>query len=224
MKSIKKIILILIVIAVGFTAYFSFPGRLLYKKNIVLENYPKTLDTIKTIRKNIKNESIAKKGKEFTNLIVNKIFPYWYGTPWDFNGTTKKPNEGKIAYGYFITTTIEQMVFPTNRIKLAQCASEEMIKNLVSKENIFRFSRIPFDKFEKKIIAQGNGLYIIGLDNHTGFVLVSNEGNYFIHSSGIFPQEVIKERLSDAKIIKNSKYRVLGKISDDKKFLTNWTK
>jgi hypothetical protein len=224
MKSIKKIILILIVIAVGFTTYFLFPGRLLHKKNVVLENYPKTLDTIKTIRRNIKNESTGKKGKEFTNLIVNKIFSYWYGTPWDFNGTTKKPNEGKIACGYFVTTTIEQMGFPINRIKLAQCASEEMITDLVSKENIFRFSRIPFDKFEKKIIAKGNGLYIIGLDNHTGFVLVSDEGNYFIHSSGIFPQEVIKEKLSDAKIIKNSKYRVLGKISADKKFLTNWIK
>jgi len=116
------------------------------------------------------------------------------------------------------------MGFPINRIKLAQCASEEMITNLVSKENIFRFSRITFDKFEKKIIAKGNGLYIIGLDNHTGFVLVSNEGNYFIHSSGTFPQEVIKEKLSDSKIIEKSKYRVVGKISADKKFLTNWTK
>jgi len=153
MKSIKKVVLILIVIAVGFTAYFSFI-RLFDKKNIVLENYPKTLDTIKIIRKNIKNKSSGEKGKEFTNLMVNKIFPYWYGTPWDFNGTTKRPNEGKIACGYFVTTTIQQMGFPINRIKLAQCASEEMIKNLVSKENIFRFSQIPFNTFEKKLLQK----------------------------------------------------------------------
>lgn len=223
MKSIQKILLISIVIAIGFTVYFSFPS-LFHKNDMVLENYPKTLDTIKTIRKNIKNKSTGEKGKEFTNLMVNKIFPYWYGTPWDFNGTTKKPNEGKIACGYFVTTTIEHMGFPINRIKLAQCASEEMIKDLVSKENISRFSGIPMDEFEKKIIVKGNGLYIIGLDNHTGFVLVSDEGNYFIHSNGFFPQKVMKEKLSESKIIAKSKYRVIGKISADKKFLTNWTK
>ena len=219
----KKALLIFVVIAIGFAVYFSFPN-LFHKNNIVLENYPKTLDTIQSIRKNIKNKSTEEKGKEFTDLMVNKIFPYWYGTPWNFNGTTQKPNEGKIACGYFVTTTIEDMDFPINRIKLAQCASEEMIKSLVSKENITRFSGISMEDFEKKIIKKGNGLYIIGLDNHTGFVLVSDEENYFIHSNGYFPQEVMKEKLSDSKIIAKSKYRVVGKISADKKFLTNWTK
>ncbi len=220
---IKKTLLIFIVIAIGFAVYFSFPN-LFYKNNIVLENDPKTLDTIQSIRKNLKNRNTEEKGKEFTNLMINKIFPYWYGTPWNFNGTTQKPNEGKIACGYFVTTTIEDMGFPINRIKLAQCASEEMIKTLVSKENIFRFSAISIDEFEQKIIKKGNGLYIIGLDNHTGFVLVSDDGNYFIHSSGFLPREVLKEKLSDSKIIAKSKYRVVGKISADKKFLTNWTK
>lgn len=220
---IKKTLLIFIVIAIGFAVYFSFP-TLFHKNTIVLENYPKTLDTIQTIRSNIKNKSTEEKGKEFTSLMVNKIFPYWYGTPWNFNGTTQKPNQGKIACGYFVTTTIEDMGFPINRIKLAQCASEEMIKSLVSKENITRFSGISMKDFEKKIIKKGNGLYIIGLDNHTGFVLVSDEENYFIHSNGYFPQEVMKEKLSDSKIIARSKYRVVGKISADKKFLTNWTK
>lgn len=220
---IKKMLLIFVIIAIGFSVYFSFPN-LFHKNNIVLENYPKTLDTIQTIRKKIKNKSADEKGKEFTNLMINKIFPYWYGTPWNFNGTTQKPNEGKIACGYFVTTTIEDMGFPINRIKLAQCASEEMIKELVSKENITRFSGISMKDFEKKIIKKGNGLYIIGLDNHTGFVLISEEENYFIHSNGYFPQEVMKEKLSDSKIIAKSKYRVVGKISADKKFLTNWTK
>lgn len=220
---IKRIILIVILIAVGFAVYFQFPS-LFHKNNIVLVNYPKEMDTIQTIRKNLKNKSTEEKGRQFTDLMVNKIFPYWYGTPWNFNGTTQKPNEGKIACGYFVTTTIEDMGFPINRIKLAQCASEEMIKELVSKENIFRFSGISIDEFEQKIIKKGNGLYIIGLDNHTGFVLISDEGNYFIHSSGFLPQEVMKEKLSDSKIIAKSKYRVVGKMSADKKFLTNWTK
>lgn len=220
---IKRIILIVILIAVGFAVYFQFPS-LFHKNNIVLENYPKEIDTIQTIRKNLKNKSTEEKGRQFTDLMVNKIFPYWYGTPWNFNGTTQKPNDGKIACGYFVTTTIEDMGFPINRIKLAQCASEEMIKELVSKENIFRFSGISIDEFEQKIIKKGNGLYLIGLDNHTGFVLISDKENYFIHSSGMFPQEVMKEKLSDSKIIAKSKYRVVGKMSADKKFLNTWTK
>jgi len=228
MKSIKKIVIISIITIIGIMIYFMFPklfnkNNSISEKKTILKNYPKTLDTIKTIRKNIKNKSTQEKGEKFTDLIINNIFPYWYGTPWDYNGTTKKPNEGKIACGYFVTTTIEHMGFSLNRIKLAQCASEEMIKELVSKEYIFRFSGISINEFEKKIIAKGNGLYIIGLDNHTGFVLVSNEGNYFIHSSYAIPRKVLKEKLSDSKIIEKSKYRVLGKVSADKKFLTNWT-
>src|SRR5437764_1215954 len=39
------------------------------------------------------------------------IFPAWFGTPWDFNGTTQTPGEGKIACGYFVTTVMRDLGF-----------------------------------------------------------------------------------------------------------------
>src|SRR4249920_3021626 len=38
-----------------------------------------------------KNRVLADAGKLFAQLLVEKIFPHWYGTPWDFNGTTEVP-------------------------------------------------------------------------------------------------------------------------------------
>jgi hypothetical protein len=114
------------------------------------------------------------------------------------------------------------MGVPINRIKMAQCASEEMIKSLTLKKNRYYLSSISLTEFEKKLKSMGNGLYVIGLDNHTGFIFVSSEGNYFIHSTGWFPFKVVKDKVSESSVLSKSKYRVLGKISDDETFLKNW--
>jgi preprotein translocase subunit Sss1 len=192
--------------------------------NVELKNYPKTLDSIKIIKTKLETKSTKEIGETFTNILTNKIFPYWYGTKWDYNGTTQKPNEGEIACGYFVTTTLRDTGLNINRIKLAQCASEEMIQSIVSEKNIFRFSNKSIQEFENILKSKGNGIYIVGLDNHTGFVLISNNSNFFIHSSGISPYKVIKEKLLESRLIVNSKYRVVGKLSSDKKMLNNWIK
>src|SRR5688500_17600336 len=41
-----------------------------------------------------------------TQSVYNEVFPYWYGTGWDFNGTTETPGQGKIACGYFVSTVL----------------------------------------------------------------------------------------------------------------------
>src|SRR5690606_907796 len=56
----------------------------------------------------------------FTLKLLNEIIPYWYGTEWDFEGHTAIPNEGKIACGYFVSTTLRDMGLNINRYKLAQ--------------------------------------------------------------------------------------------------------
>ena len=59
----------------------------------------------------------------------------------------------------------------------------------------------------------GFGLYVVGLDNHTGFIL--NDGNkaYFIHSTFIKPACVLKENVNESKVLANSRYRVIGKVN-----------
>lgn len=162
-------------------------------------------------------------GKIFVKSMTDKIFPYWYGTKWDFNGTTRIPQQGSIACGYFVTTTLQHAGVKINRVKMAQCASEEMIRSLVSKNNIHHLSGISLREFEIKLKSYGNGLYVIGLDNHTGYVLLSEKGNFFIHASGWFPFKVVRDKLSESKVIARSAYRVVGKLSGDEGFLKKWT-
>lgn len=226
MKKIIPIILFSIVVFIIFQFSKKSNSTSLIEESTKanLEDYSKTLDSINTLKSNSKDKNTEVIGIEFTNILTTKIFPYWYGTKWDFNGITQKPNEGSIACGYFVTTTLRDIGLKINRVKLAQCASEEMIKNLVSEDNIIRFSNKSIEEFEKKLKNKGNGIYVVGLDNHTGFVLVNSEGSFFIHSSGIAPYKVVKDKLTESLLIVKSKYRIVGKLSSDKKLLSNWIK
>lgn len=200
--------------------------RLMDSKEVILDNrfYKAELDTIHDLRRDLKKRNAGPKAleKAFIRQITQKVFPYWYGTKWDFNGTTEMPQEGSIACGYFVTTTLRDMGVPINRVKMAQCASEEMIRSLASKEQVHYISNTTLKEFEKKIVSYGNGLYIIGLDNHTGFVWINGSGHYFIHSTGWFPFKVVKDKIAESSVLEKSKYRVVGKISDDERFLRKW--
>lgn len=225
MRKIVYFGLLLIILASAVFAYLRFFHKSYRVQDYTTENlelYPKTKDSIQKIKRGLKNKTVLEKGEKLTYLLSERIFPYWYGTKWDFNGTTKKPNEGAIACGYFVTTTLRDVGVNLNRVKLAQCASEKMITELVAEKNIKRFSNIDIVTFEKQLKEIGNGLYIVGLDNHTGYLLLSEEGNYFIHSSGIFPYRVVKDKLVESPILMKSKYRIAGKISADERFLNKW--
>ncbi len=202
--------------------------RFLLNNQPVLDNrlYPLELDSINATKKklNKKRADKAELEKHFLSLINKKVFPYWYGTKWDFNGTTEIPNEGSIACGYFVTTVLRDMGVPIKRSRMAQCPSEEMIRSLVSKKNVHHLSGIDIKEFETRLKQFGNGLYVTGLDKHTGFVLLSNEGNYFIHSSVMYPFQVVKEPLLESNVIIKQNYRVVGKISSDEGFLKKWVK
>jgi hypothetical protein len=225
MRKTKYLVLLIPVLALSAFIYFKIikkDYRVKDSSTEILSNYPKTIDSITTIKKKLKNKDLAEKGSIFTQLITKRVFSYWYGTKWGFYGTTEKPNDGKIACGYFVTTTLRDMGYPINRVKLAQFASEKMITSLISESNIKRFSNTDMNSFEKELKRNGKGLFIVGLDNHTGFLLIDDKENYFIHSSGAYPYKVVKDILSKSPILKKSKYKIVGKISDDEIFLNKW--
>ena len=148
------------------------------------------------------------------------MVPYWIGTPWDYNGVTQKPNEGYIACGYLVTTVLRDAGVSINRVKMAQCASEQMINSLTSnKEN---YSKLPFENFIQTVKQKGEGIGIIGLDNHTGFLYNDGKELYFIHSSYVGTGKVDKEIAANNSILKYSKYKVVGYISQDSYFIKNW--
>ena len=137
------------------------------------------------------------------------MVPLWVGTKWDYNGTTQTPQQGMIACGYFVSTLLEQAGFNIDRVALARQASEAMIKNLTNESHISRFSRAPIDQINNDIILSGEGLYIVGLDYHTGLITYDGEKIRMIHSG---PIEVNAEEVDADSPVGRSNYVVIGKI------------
>jgi hypothetical protein len=157
-----------------------------------------------------------------TQSVINDLFPFWYGTDWDFNGNTETPNQGKIACGYFVSTLLRDIGWKVERARLAQQASENIILSLTSESQIKRFRGTSIEDFVKALKNYGDGLYVVGLDIHTGFIVNTGGEIYFIHSSYIEPYKVLKERAIESNILSSSKYRVIGKLTDDDKLITKW--
>ena len=158
----------------------------------------------------------------FTRSIYAEIFPYWYGTPWDFNGTTETPRQGKIACGYFVSTALRDLGVKVQRAKLAQQASENIILSLTTNAHTKRFRQTSIHDFVQAVKTWGPGLYVVGLDIHVGFIVNTDNDVYFIHSSYVDPYRVIKERGLESKILAGSRYRVLGKLSEDDDLILKW--
>ena len=165
---------------------------------------------------------VAQARSALTRSIYGEIFPSWYGTSWDFNGTTEVPGEGKIACGYFVSTVLRDAGWRVQRARLAQQASENIILSLTAEPYIKRFRRVTIEDFVKSVQEWGTGIYVVGLDIHTGFIVNDGDEVYFVHSSYVDPFTVVKEEALKSTILRSSKYRVLGKITADEGLIQKW--
>lgn len=75
--------------------------------------------------------------KQFTTALLERIIPYWEGTPWTFEGHTSVPNKGSIACGYFVSTTLRDVGLNLNRYKLAQQSPLIEAKSLALNTDIY---------------------------------------------------------------------------------------
>lgn len=165
-------------------------------------------------------EEIAR--QHLYSAITARLFPFWYGTPWDFNGTTATPQKGKIACGYFVTTLLRDAGFNLERSKLAQQSSEKIIRTLVSNDHIVRLNKLTMEDFVNAMRKMGNGLYLVGLDTHIGFLLVNGSDLRFIHSSYSYWGGVKSEPVWQCKVLLKSRFRVVGKLLSDEQTIKQW--
>jgi hypothetical protein len=152
----------------------------------------------------------------------HKLFPAWYDTPWSFNGTARYPGAEPIACGFFVTRILQDIGLRIDGNRLARLASETMIRNLVAGPRIFRYVNRSAEAVQESIRALGEGIYVAGLDSHTGFVVASGESMLFVHASYYSPPlAVIAEPLAGNNPFSHSRYRVLGALFDDE-MITRW--
>lgn len=146
----------------------------------------------------------------------------WLGTPWDFHGTAREPGQGKIACGYFVTTVLQDAGFQVERVKLAQQASEVILRSMLPGEKLTRRVGVSYESFAEEMAHATPGIYIVGLDSHVGFVVVRDGTFRFLHSSGQMPWCVVDETRENANTLQRSRYRVFGSVTGNDDLLTRW--
>ena len=157
--------------------------------------------------------SLARARELLVATLRDEILPAWDGTVWDFGGTSQTPRQGKIACGYFVSTTLLHLGLQVERARMGQQASEHIAQSLVPAGAIRRSSDQPIEAFLAKVRAGGDGIYIVGLDNHVGFVIVDGTDTWFHHAG---PHDVVKrERAREAPYLVASRYRVVARLFDD---------
>ncbi|MEM7010312.1 MAG: hypothetical protein AAF585_02410 [Verrucomicrobiota bacterium] len=189
------------------------------------EAYQETLQQLQKARSKFKSaydfaptdvkrsEVISSARAKITEAFLKEIFPAWYGTEWDFNGVTQTPGEGQIACGYFVTTCLRDAGFNVQRVKLAQQASQRIIETVADPDTIKIIYDKPMENVVDHLKKSSAGIYIVGLDKHTGFVVNDGENLAFIHSSYYRPPfSVTAEPIEGRNPLAHSKYRVFGKI------------
>lgn len=160
----------------------------------------------------------------FTNRLVNDIIPYWYGTEWDFNGYTDVPGKGLIACGYFVSTTLKHAGVRVNRFKMAQKSAMGGALMLESKSNL-DIERTDRDSFIRHFLSdKEDGLYMLGLSYHVGYLYKVNDEAYFIHSTYLYPGKVVCEKALDSEAMSTSTIFVLADLTHNHTLMLKWLK
>jgi len=199
-------------------------------------SYRDTLAALAKMREALRDKYIASQNPKaqtavlheareiLTRALLTDILPAWDGTPWDFNGISEVPGEGAIACGYFVTTPLRDAGLKLPRIKLAQQPSQTIIKSLCVQDTIRVYHEKPLETIVQYLKEHGPGIYIVGLDCHTGFVVNDGSQMRFVHSSYFRPpRAVINEPLDSDNPLHRSKYRMIGKLFGDD-LMRKWVK
>lgn len=185
------------------------------------QSYPEFLQQVQKERHAPGNKKPEAAARYLHRIIDADVPRYWTGTPWDFNGTTRTPGVGSIACGYFVTNVLDGLGFRIQRVKLAQQASSRMIEALTV--DVKRCSSIASLK-EYLGQQQQNGVFIVGLDFHTGFIIKTGSQYYFLHANYINRQGVVKEKLDESAALAASKSFMIGSLTGNRSLLQQWIK
>jgi hypothetical protein len=157
--------------------------------------------------------------------ITDTAFPAWMGSPWGLgpSSTACRPYEaGKVVgCSYFVTGVLENVGLRlASRARFAQAPSLLMQRALTpDPAALHRYGGLEAAELRKRLLALGDGLYIVGLNVHTGFLLVRAGEVRVIHASYMPPNQVVSERLEESAVIalsRRSGYFVTPLFRDDR--------
>lgn len=168
-----------------------------------------------------KKKAIDSASNYLFDKLINKLVPHWYGTPWDFNGHTNIPNDGEIACGYFVSTTLRHLDFQLNRYKMAQEGGLNEAISLQPRSELKIYRNISYIELKSKLNkVYKDGVYFVGLSNHVGYVLIKNKELYFLHSS-YYDDKVMIEKAEFSPCFQSDIY-VFAEITTNRNLVQKW--
>ncbi|WP_298424759.1 hypothetical protein [uncultured Kordia sp.] len=168
-----------------------------------------------------KTKAIDSASNYLFNKLINELVPHWYGTPWDFNGHTNTPNNGQIACGYFVSTTLKHLGFQLNRYKMAQQGGMNEAISLQPRSELKVYNNITLDKLKTKLNSvYKDGIYFVGLSNHVGYIFIKNKELYFLHSS-YCDNKVVIEKAASSPCFQSDIY-VFAEITTNRNLIQKW--
>lgn len=130
----------------------------------------------------------------FVQAYVNTIIPHWYGTRWSFEGHTATPQQGEIACGYLVSTTLSHSGVNINRYKVAQQAPYSEALTYACGDSVLSISGAQNISPTLLQAQYPEGLYFIGLyKSHVGLLLKRGDKTFFIHSDYVDGKTVIED-------------------------------
>lgn len=161
-------------------------------------------------------EVIGRARTKVLSILIEDLAPVWYGTPWRFSGRTATPGEDAIACGTFVGTLLRDAGFRLNRIRMGRLASEHIALSLTSNDNVRRYRRRRPEAVVKDVEKWGPGLYMLGLDYHAALIYVDPSSRAHMLHSSYYRGEVIMEPLVEERAFRESQYRVIARLLDDR--------
>ena len=131
--------------------------------------------------------------------LVSQVFPAWMGMPSGGGpqATASLPHQPGmyISCSYFLTAALQNAgLVLESRARFAQAPAAWIERALLPPGGqIHRYGNLPADELEQKLVGLGEGLYVVGLDIHVGFIVVRDGHAWFVHSSYTPPGTVVNE-------------------------------
>lgn len=183
----------------------------------------KQADFAKKYTNSANKDSIIKEARKyFEETLINKVFSHWYGMEWNFSGYSDIPQKGEVGCSYFVSNTLLHMGLNINRYKFGQAHALSIAKSFQPDKKVIQIrgkEQSEIVEFIKKKLKEG--LYIVGLDNHVGFILFRKGDVFFIQSSYIDPIQVVVEKAEIAPALTSSLY-VIGELSTNDSLIVKW--
>ena len=140
--------------------------------------------------------------------LVSRIFPAWMGMPSGGGpqATASRPHEPGmyISCSYFLTAALQNAgLVLESRARFAQAPAAWIERALLPPGGqIHRYGNLSPEELEHKLVDDmGEGLYVVGLNIHVGFIVVRDGHARFVHSSYTPPGTVVSEPVASSMAI-----------------------